>query len=80
MPPRKVPHQACKLSPNFLPVLRLQSSDAVAVRKYERYQMIDEARQLWAELCKARPYSYAAWYGRADFETCVSSIGSISAC
>ncbi|GAA5954263.1 hypothetical protein JCM8115_003354 [Rhodotorula mucilaginosa] len=39
------------------------------IKLYERYQMIDEARQLWVELCKARPYSYAVWYGRADFET-----------
>jgi hypothetical protein len=42
--------------------------------------MIDEARQLWVELCKARPYSYAVWYGRADFETCVIGIVSVLAC
>ncbi|GAA5875208.1 hypothetical protein JCM3774_004169 [Rhodotorula dairenensis] len=39
------------------------------IKLYERYQMNDEARQLWEELCKARPFSYAVWYGRADFET-----------
>ncbi|GAA5982729.1 hypothetical protein JCM10908_006763 [Rhodotorula pacifica] len=39
------------------------------IKLYERYQMVDEARQLWEQLCKARPFSYAVWYGRADFET-----------
>ncbi|GAA5845158.1 hypothetical protein JCM3766R1_002090 [Sporobolomyces carnicolor] len=39
------------------------------IRVYERFQMIDEAGQLWEELTKIEPWSYAAWYGRADFET-----------
>ncbi|GAA5883487.1 hypothetical protein JCM16303_003825 [Sporobolomyces ruberrimus] len=39
------------------------------IRVYERFQMIEEAGQLWEELTKAEPWSYAAWYGRADFET-----------
>ncbi|BGP20599.1 hypothetical protein JCM10213_007133 [Rhodosporidiobolus nylandii] len=39
------------------------------IRVYERFHMIDEARQLWEELTKTRSTSYALWYGRADFET-----------
>ncbi|GAA6038706.1 hypothetical protein JCM8097_002356 [Rhodosporidiobolus ruineniae] len=39
------------------------------IKVYERFQMIDEARQLWEELTTTRSTSYAVWYGRADFET-----------
>ncbi|GAA6013848.1 hypothetical protein JCM11491_000444 [Sporobolomyces phaffii] len=39
------------------------------IRVYERFQMVEEAGKLWADLTKAEPWSYAAWYGRADFET-----------
>ncbi|GAA5937957.1 U6 snRNP complex subunit PRP24 [Sporobolomyces koalae] len=39
------------------------------IRIYERFQMFDEAGQVWQDLTKAEPWSYAAWYGRADFET-----------
>ncbi|GJN94155.1 hypothetical protein Rhopal_007229-T1 [Rhodotorula paludigena] len=39
------------------------------IRLYERFHMVDEARALWESLTKARPNSYAVWYGRADFET-----------
>ncbi|GAA6026461.1 hypothetical protein JCM8202_005309 [Rhodotorula sphaerocarpa] len=39
------------------------------IKLYERYQMIDDARQCWEGLTKDHPHSYAVWYGRADFET-----------
>ncbi|GAA6015137.1 hypothetical protein JCM10207_003614 [Rhodosporidiobolus poonsookiae] len=39
------------------------------IRVYERFHMVNEARALWEELTKAKPYSYALWYARADFET-----------
>ncbi|GAA5897738.1 hypothetical protein JCM5296_000867 [Sporobolomyces johnsonii] len=43
------------------------------LRVYERFQMTEEASQLWEELTKLQPYSYAVWYGRADFETRVGN-------
>ncbi|GAA5854941.1 hypothetical protein JCM9279_003579 [Rhodotorula babjevae] len=39
------------------------------IRIYERFQMLSEARAIWEDLCKTRQYSYAVWYGHADFET-----------
>ncbi|BGP52072.1 Splicing factor [Rhodotorula kratochvilovae] len=39
------------------------------IRIYERFQMTNEARAIWANLCETRQHSYAAWYGHADFET-----------
>ncbi|GAA6048750.1 hypothetical protein JCM3770_003941 [Rhodotorula araucariae] len=39
------------------------------IRLYERFQMINDARAIWENLCEARQHSYAAWYGHADFET-----------
>ncbi|GAA5974409.1 hypothetical protein JCM21900_003545, partial [Sporobolomyces salmonicolor] len=43
------------------------------LRVYERFHMVEEASQLWEELTKLQPYSYAVWYGRADFETRVGN-------
>ncbi|GAA5825178.1 hypothetical protein JCM5353_002251 [Sporobolomyces roseus] len=39
------------------------------IRVYERFQMIEEAGQVWEELTKVESWSYALWYARADFET-----------
>ncbi|BGP27978.1 Splicing factor [Rhodotorula toruloides] len=39
------------------------------IRLYERFHMVDEAREMWEELTKTRAHDYALWYARADFET-----------
>ncbi|GAA5836247.1 hypothetical protein JCM11251_001440 [Rhodosporidiobolus azoricus] len=39
------------------------------IKIYERFQMTNEARELWEELSENRPQSSGIWYGRADFET-----------
>ncbi|BGP66332.1 Splicing factor [Rhodotorula toruloides] len=39
------------------------------IRLYERFHMVDEARQMWEELTKSRAHDYALWYARGDFET-----------
>ncbi|GAA6059133.1 hypothetical protein JCM10212_003880 [Sporobolomyces blumeae] len=48
---------------------KLHRLEKFMIRIYERFQMTEEAGKLWEELTKAEPYSYATWYGRADFET-----------
>lgn len=69
MPPRKVPDQARTSQCSLTPCHYLEADSIGA--QYERYQMIDDARQCWEGLTKDHPHSYAVWYGRADFETCV---------
>lgn len=49
-------------------------ADVSPCAQYERFQMLSEARAIWEDLCKTRQYSYAVWYGHADFETCVPSL------
>ncbi|KAK4702065.1 squamous cell carcinoma antigen recognized by T-cells 3, partial [Phenoliferia sp. Uapishka_3] len=44
------------------------------LRMYERFGRVEEASELWSKLVKLRPYSYATWYGYADFETRLGSL------
>ena len=45
-------------------------------QQLERFGRNDEASRLWEELTDANSRSYAVWYGRADFETCVPCFSS----